>query len=312
MDSTDLKICRNLLMDSHQTMRELSGKLNLSINAVHKRVQRLIETRIISDFRTSLTVIGLSAVTILVFGRVENITYELLKKNLERNHHVYWIAMGAGNYAYVGAYLHRIEELERIVNYVKSAGNFSEITVGISTSPIKLQTVAVGTPHDLDFYDFKIIKALQRDARKAAAEIAEFVGLAPKTINKRLEAMEAKHLLEYSIGFYPDKEGDIMIYIHLTLDSSGNKLQIFQELYQQFDDNILFIWVFSNLPDFLFAVFWVPSFKEMQLIQPKISKIPGIKAIELNVTISGVILDTWRDSLIEEKLRELTPKEISD
>ena len=55
VDKTDVILCQLLLADSRLSYRKLAEKLNLSVTAVHNRIQSLIEMGIIRKFNAKLS-----------------------------------------------------------------------------------------------------------------------------------------------------------------------------------------------------------------------------------------------------------------
>jgi DNA-binding Lrp family transcriptional regulator len=55
MDETDIAINLMLLTNSRTPYRVLAGRLKLSVNAIHKRIQAMIEAGIIRGFTAGLT-----------------------------------------------------------------------------------------------------------------------------------------------------------------------------------------------------------------------------------------------------------------
>jgi len=50
MDKTDIILCQMLLGNSRLSYSELADTLNLSVTAVHKRIQDLVESGVIRKF----------------------------------------------------------------------------------------------------------------------------------------------------------------------------------------------------------------------------------------------------------------------
>jgi DNA-binding Lrp family transcriptional regulator len=136
MDKTDIVLCQLLLGNSRRSYRELADTLNLSVTTVHKRIQDLIELGIIRKFTAKLSLFQLGAVHVLVFGSSKLSSVQDLLGKLESNGLVYWLAVGGGNYLYIGAYLQNIGQLEGLVNFVKETAEIPEPTVGLTTFPM--------------------------------------------------------------------------------------------------------------------------------------------------------------------------------
>jgi DNA-binding Lrp family transcriptional regulator len=71
MDTTDILLAMTLLGNSRLPYSKLADKLNLSVNAVHRRVQALTESGIISAFTAKVSLLAVHAVHVMVFGQSE-------------------------------------------------------------------------------------------------------------------------------------------------------------------------------------------------------------------------------------------------
>ena len=69
---------------------------------------------------------------------------------------------------------------------------------------------------------YAIINSIKENSRKTISEIANEVGSSTKTVRRRLNQLNEKNYLHYSIGFYPDKSGDITSYFILKLNPNTN------------------------------------------------------------------------------------------
>ena len=62
MDKTDVILCMMLLANSRLSYRELAEKLNLSVTAVHNRIQVLIDMGIIRKFTARPSIFAQNAI----------------------------------------------------------------------------------------------------------------------------------------------------------------------------------------------------------------------------------------------------------
>jgi DNA-binding Lrp family transcriptional regulator len=135
MDKTDIILCQLLLGNSRLSYRELADTLNLSVTAIHKRIQELIASGIIRKFTAKLSLFQLNALHVLIFGSSKLNSVQKLAEKLESNGLIYWLAIGGGNDLYIGAYLRDINELEILLSSVGETAQIPEPTVGITTYP---------------------------------------------------------------------------------------------------------------------------------------------------------------------------------
>ncbi len=297
MDKTDVILCQLLLTNSRLSYRQLSQKLNLSVTAVHNRIQSLVEQSIIRKFTTKLSLVVKNGIHVLIFGMSKTKSIHDLNRRLEKNELIYWLAIGGGNVLYVGAYLQSIGELDSLVRFVKETAEMPELTVGITVFPapplIKIGTIAETKLCDLDY---KIVRSLKDNSRKATSEIAIELGLSSKTIRRRLNRMIHNGLISLSIDWYPDSSNDIISAFHVQLksDAAPNALD---RILQKYYPNALFYWGFSNLPNSYLFLTWTPTAKELRELIESFENEPAIQVLSPNIIYTGYIFPTWVDDI---------------
>jgi DNA-binding Lrp family transcriptional regulator len=131
MDKTDIVLIQLLLANSRQSYAELAEKLNLSVNAIHKRIQLLTEAGVIRKFTAKPSIFAAKATTVFIYGTSQLSSFQGLPDKLKTQGSIYWLALGGGKYLYIGAYLKSINELDPLVSYVKKEAGIPEPTVGI-------------------------------------------------------------------------------------------------------------------------------------------------------------------------------------
>ena len=301
MDETDVVLSMLLLGNSRIPYRSLADKLGLSVNAVHKRIQRLMELGIIRTFTAKVSLSALKAFGVLVFGRSGVQSVDEACKKLGNHDLTYWVGVGGGNHLYVAAYLQNISELEPYVDYVKKEAGMSEPTVGIN--PPEIDSAFLSTPSDTALYplDYQIIYALHRNSRRPVSEVAEELSVSAKTVRRRLSRMIRQRSIELSIQWYPDASNDIMTLFQLNLRTSADKGNFGSLLYKKYTPNLLFYWSFSNLPNHLVCVVWTNTMRKLQDIRKSLESEEALESVVPNVLYTGYIFDTWRDRLLSEK-----------
>ena len=300
MDKTDIVLCQLLLGNSRLSYSELADKLNLSVTAIHKRIQDLIESRVIRKFTAKISLFQLDALHIVVFGRSKLNSVQNLPEKLESNGLIYWLSVGGGNYLYIGAYLQNIGELDTLISFLKETAKMSEPTVGISTFPMPLGILPELKDRTLYPLDYQIIGSLKNNSRKATSEVANELRVSAKTVRRRLARMMKDNLVELSMEWYPDASNDIISLIHVHLKPQADK-NTMTKLFQKYTPNIVFYWGFSNLPNVFIMMFWTSSMKDLQRIRESLEKEADLQSVAPNVLYTGYIFETWRDQLLEEK-----------
>jgi DNA-binding Lrp family transcriptional regulator len=297
MDKTDVILSLLLLINSRRSYRELADALNLSVTAVHNRIQSLIQAGIIRKFTAKVNIAATGALHVLVFGTSKASQLTDLRANLEKHGSVYWLAVGGGNYLYVGAYLKSINELEALVNYVKEAANIPEPTVGITTYHVNAPiAVLEKTDKHLFKLDYQIINALKDDSRKATSDIAEELGVSAKTVRRRLTNMIKNSMVELSIEWYPDASNDIMSVFHVRLKPEADKNAV-DTLCRKYFPNVMFSWGFSNIPNTYLFFVWTGTSKELRNLRECLEHEKAVQSVTPNVIFTGYIFPTWRDQI---------------
>jgi DNA-binding Lrp family transcriptional regulator len=299
MDKTDVILSQLLLMNSRLSYRELAGTLNLSVTAVHKRIQSLVEAGVIREFTVKLSLLALNAFHVLIFGLSKKPSLHNLNATLKKHGSIYWLAIGGGNYLYVGAYLRSITELEPLVSYIKEEVGITEPTVGITYSaspPPRVHSVGDKTLYSLDY---QILHSLKDNSRKATSDVADELGVSAKTVRRRLSQMIRKGLIELSIEWYPDASNDIITIFHVNLKPETDKNKV-DTLFKKYSPNMMFYWGLSNIPNMFLAFVWTNTMKELQNIRESFEHEPTVQAVAPNILYTGYIFNTWRDKLLEK------------
>ena len=303
MDKTDLALCLLLLQNSRTPVRELGEKLDLSVAAVHARIQSLRDAGIIKAFTARISLFRLQATTLLAWGPSQGAPTEAILERLKHDDHIYWVTVAGAGVLYVGAYLRSAAELDAVVSFIAKEAEIANPVIG-------LLPMVAGLPEEpvLDRLDCRILRALHRDARKSIADVAEELGISTKTVGRRLQRMVQEQSAELSMEWYPDVANDIICMWELELRPSANREQAFALLWNRYGGNLLFAMPLSNLPRLLLVATWTGSMKDLRDLQARIQKEEPFARAVPNVLYTGYLFDTWRDALL---MKWAGPKEQS-
>ncbi len=312
MDEVDLRICQQLLLNSRRTFRDLSQTLDLSVNAVHKRVQGLLERGIFRAFTTKLTIESLNAITILVFGKSGPGGGEEGAKRVAVGRSTFWYGMGGNDNLYLGAYLRHIGELDDYLELVRKEAKIANPVVGLVTydsdsragSSVQSSQFLSSIGYNLSPLDYKILYSMAMDSRKNLLDVATEIHASAKTVKRRLGSMEKSGIIEYSAEWYPDGDNDVLTAFHLELAPERNKIATISLLYEKYSPNMCVIWNFSNMPHFLLCIAWAPTIKASQDFRRKLEG-EGFSTVTPDVMFTGQIFGTWREELVAERTRAI-------
>lgn len=300
MDKVDIVLVQLLLVNSRLSYSDLAEKLGLSVNAVHKRIQLLVEAGVIRKFTAKVNLLTTKAIVVFISGISQMGSLHDLPDKLKTQGSIYWLAIGGGNYLYIGAYIRSLTELEPLVTYIKKEAGIPEPTVGITDFPLLLPLVhPKASDLALHELDYQIIRSLKDNSRKAISDVADELGISAKTARRRLQRMIKNGLIELTIEWYPDASNDIMTLIQLHLKPEIEKGEIYN-IFRKYSPNMLFYWSYSNIPNTITYTVWTNTMKELQSLREKLEKEESVVSVMPNILYIGYIFKTWRDQLIEK------------
>ena len=290
-----------LSANSRLSYAELAEKLNLSVNAIHKRIQLLIEAGVIRKFTAKVSLLSANAIVVFISGTSQLGNLQGLPPKLKEHSSIYWFAEGSGKFLYIGAYLKNLSELVSLAEFLKKEAGLSEPTIGIMAS-IPSQVRQNPKPKNVTLcdLDYKIIRSLKDNSRKAVSDVATEVGVSAKTVHRRLTRMTKNNLLELGLEWYPDKSNDIITLLDLHLKPDADLGIVPYQILKKYAPNMLFYWCFVNIPNVVTYTVWTNNMNELQILRENLEKEPSVASIVPNILYTGYMFNTWRDQLIEE------------
>jgi len=311
MDEIDVKLCQLLLINSRTPFRDLADKLNISVQAVHKRVQNLVENKCIYRYVTLPSEKIWPAMSVHVYGISRTKSIDKTLEQLGKNDWVMGVYIGSGNIIYVAGTLRNINEVDEFTEFVKRAGEIPDPEVGIippMTGYGSLIPKPPGPPRELGSLDMRIIGSLHSDSRKPIAEIAKELNVSVKTINRHLEKMVEDELISFTILWYPKQTGDQIAFLHLTLKSDVEKNIEIARFMKKYSPRIAFFLPFVNIPHKVVAVTWSTSMLAFEQLQKALENEESVETTEAHFLYRGGYFDTWRDKKIFSEIEKLKNK----
>lgn len=301
MDEIDLKIILLLMNNSRLTYREISDHLALSVNAVYKRVQILIDLKIIQKFTARLKPYAINAIYAFIFGQsnAQNIDNAILE--LGKHDNTWQIILSSRNYVYIGSMLENIHQLDDFSSFVSQILEIQSPKIGLLsgvqyTAPIRY-VVPKSRSMNYDKLDLEIIRSLQEDSRKPISEIADDVNSTANTIRRRLARMVEEGIIDLSINFNPEDSNDIYSLFQITLNPSVDKSEFAKYLNEKYEPNLFYCWTFSNLPNLVVCWVWSNTMKELTDLVDSIKQ-ENIDSIVFDIMYKVYYFDTWKEKLL--------------
>ncbi len=294
MDEIDLNLIKKLVANSRIPYRDLAETSNMSVSAIHKRINKLIEDGVISTFIARPSIIALKYLWIVIFGTSKARSLTEMSKEIGYHENVERIAIMSGKFVYVVGFLRDISELQDFSNYVSNTAQIIEPNVGI------LNVRYVTTPESLTTIDYKILKTLNRDARKSITDIAEDVGISAKTVRKRLDRMIENKLVTFSTQWAPVYKDCFITLFDINLNEGTDVQSTILYLNKKYSQNLVDCASYSNIPNMIIMETWTTNAQESQMILEKLHT-EGFKNIIPHIRLSGEYFDCWIDQLLRTK-----------
>ncbi|MFW9976135.1 MAG: Lrp/AsnC family transcriptional regulator [Candidatus Thorarchaeota archaeon] len=302
MDEIDLRMFKHLILKPRMTFRELADELDISLQAVHRRMKLAQDNGVVAKFAADISLGYLNATTAVIFGESGYRSLDEIVSQLSENNHTSWVLIGSGNYLYVGGILRSIEDLEEYSDFVIKKAQISNPTIGLQTfhaGGIFGGGKQAEMSLKLSKLDMRIIKSLHNDARKSLTVIADELTVSARTVRRRLDRMVEDNVIEMGVVLNPTKSGDILAALEINLVEGSDKNEVKHYLNREFFIEVDFFRSFSNLPNFLMGVAWTFSLAELGDLIKKLESIDEIESAVPIVLYSGHYFDTWRATLLD-------------
>ena len=301
MDKIDLKIILLLFNNSRLTYREISDYLGLSVNAIYKRVQLLIDSNIIEHFTATLKPYAIKALYTFIFGQCNAPDMDRAISELGKHENTWQIILSSRNYMYIGAMLKTIHDLEEYSSFVSKVLKLQAPSIWFLSgvqykSPVPYILPKAGV-NNYDKFDLEIIRSLHKDSRKAISEIADDVNSTPNTIRRRLNRMIEEGIIDLSINFNPEDSNDLFALFRITIKPSMDKIEFSKLLNDKYEPNLFYCWTFSNQPNLVLCWVWANTMKEMTDLVEQIKQ-EQIENIIFDIMYKVYYFETWKEKLL--------------
>ena len=295
MDEVDISLCKMLNANSRAPYRDLAERLGLSVNAVHKRIQNLVDLGIIDRFRAMVDSRCFSPIFTLINGRADVVDLEAAIGRIGEDPRTYRIIVAGGDVIYVHGILRDLGELDDYVTMVRNDTDLDDPLVGVAQPP------SAGSLPELSRLDYRIVKALKEDSRRPLIEVAEEVNTSIKTVRRRLKRMVDVHAIRMCIDFEPTASGDIVAFVHALLKDGGERDAVVQDLVNNFQPSMLGASYMQDHPDLLFITLWAKSMKELKEQKGKLMASGKFRRMVTNIFFESYEFESWTDTELDRR-----------
>ncbi|HVL49609.1 MAG TPA: AsnC family transcriptional regulator [Candidatus Thermoplasmatota archaeon] len=298
MDELDFQILTHLYEDARKPYDAIGRSVSLSGNAVKARVAKMEEEGVLKGFFGSPapSLLGMR-MCILVFQNVEKLEEREkdILKNVGSIGPVRTLDITFDNSVIVSV-LHRDEEdLDAIVKRASElVGKAPGHTIGCpSCASESARDVKLG------LVDWRIVKALRKDGRKALKDIVQETGASFKTVKKRLAAMLEKDALHIA-PFVSTSEASGLVLFNLMVFLESNRyrhaaLSALPKPYAA--------WPMDDPPGVSITMFR-PNLRAAQEARHLVKNLPGVTRTYFKIS-TRYRYDQWVDEEIARRIASL-------
>ena len=286
MDEIDLHIAKILLKNCRTTYRLIAEELNLSLNAIYKRVQNLIDLGIIRAFTARPSLIALNGIEVLIYGKTIGKDTTLISQELGLNNNTYFVGVAGGNLLYIGGFLKNISELHECIISMSTIGKLENTLTLIKKYPYRIN------PEKLIDLDYKILENISTDGRKTIKDIGDEIKISAKTVQKHINKMIEYDLVDFSINFAPQI---LTSQFHIYLERESDYNEELKRIEKKYENNILYLQQYSNIPNLIMMTALTKTNNEAAELYRQLQN-EGFKELSHDIFYKGFFFKTWRDS----------------
>lgn len=302
MDQQDLQLIQLRVHEPRATYSDLADALDLSVQAVHRRIQLLQGSKIILGTTVTLSTQYLEAVPVTIYGRSTGGTKAEITRGFESNDRISGVLFGSGGVLTINVLLRRISELNEVLNDVMETARMPYPWAGIEIIRENVIDPATMATEPLSSLDRRIIFSLARDGRKPSTEVAKELNVTAATVKRRLRRMTDIGALEFTTMLHPGFSGDVISIFQVELEEGTERSATISRLRRRLGPIAEYYRTFSNAPERITFVTWNSTLRDLELLIEQVQSEPGIKRAMPDIMYTGWYHPTWRDKMVLSKL----------
>lgn len=304
MDNLDRLILGELAAQCRISFSKLAEKHNVSLNTIKNRVEALVDKGVIHRFVVQLPLERLQASFAVLLLDIESDTSKDEIASL--GEHPFIMAMGLGYElrGFAVAVYRTNAELSQTVDHLQA----SDLVKGVQALPM------VGPPTTIDTssfkgldalkrIDWKIMKSLQFDGRKALGDVSAEVGASVPTIRKRIAFMRKHNLVSETIEINPAaSEDDLIVMLRVGSPAITQKeaFELDMLFREQWPNEYWLSYRMANRPE-LMVTFVVESSKRVAALRREITELLEESEIAEQVIVpEWIFFPDFRNEIINE------------
>ncbi|MFX0123108.1 MAG: winged helix-turn-helix transcriptional regulator [Candidatus Hodarchaeota archaeon] len=289
MDELDKKILITLFQNCRTAYRVIARHNGVSTNTIKKRVKKLLDMGVITDFIVDLSLEMVNGERCYAFittdGTEEEESFIQLIGMTPSVRYIAQISGGA--YIIFATYTDGSKGLSKIGAYLRGLSVVQKVEI----HPL---LESRGTKTELTTVQLMVLQQLTEDPRIPICEIARRTGLTSRTVRKVVNDFINSHCVELTIRWNLNGWDSIAFLVRIHWDEKEMDYQKIHKMIQkQFPVEYWRLISFvSAISPSLFAIFVVNDLKSLDKITKEIRKMPYITSV---VTIMGKPVQSYPD-----------------
>ena len=307
MDALDRALLGDLSARCRVSFTELAKKHGISVNAVKKRVQSLVDSRVILAFDVQLRLEAVGASFALVTLTLKDGWTRDQLMELGKHPLINAIKAGFGSEAFAIVLYRNNEELTGVMDAIRSSGLVASAELyPLLSPPVSRSELPSEGLDALRQVDWRILKHLRLNGRMPIGKLAKLAKTSVPTARKRLEFMRSKGLIYETVIVNPGAVSKgLVALVSVSLASINNETQylIDRKLAGAMPESYWLSWRVADRP-LLFLIFEAESTKDLMTIQERLKELVPVLTVSWRI-VAGLweyFLD-FRDEIMEEHLR---------
>jgi DNA-binding Lrp family transcriptional regulator len=284
MDETDIALCRYLIYNSRMPYSDLAKALDITVQSAHRRVQNLVEQGIIGRFTAAFSPRAYQAAWVMVHGTSEAASIDSVLEELGKDPNMDMAMVASGKYLYISGAVRDPGKIARFSTAVAKTAKISKPSIGIVYNPTLMdhETEPVVYPMDI-----KIVGMLREDARKPVSDLAESLGVAPRTVTRHIERLTKEMLVHFGYEWFPQKSGDIITALHLTIKKGKEREKVAAALVKRLALREIITYSFADRPDFMITLVWSPNLLDLNNLVSELERDEMYEEVIPNIIIDA-------------------------
>ena len=298
VDEIDRQIAFLLMQNCRMSLQDLSDRLGITRTAVKKRIDKLIETRVIHSFNLRLSMEMTSSELLFAFLSFKTKpTEKLAEEILSISEVILQVNRTFDDRIFIAAEYTSSEELSELTNSFWKLENISDVETHTNFIGNR------GGKMDLTKIHKRVLKSLLDNPRKSVSEVAKETSLTPRRISKTIDELRDNGVVIFSLRMNFNVAGETVVFTIVRYDPSKTN---FQEFSDWVNENLDFVFVtyFSASEPLLFFHFYLDHFSETDTITSKLKDTGNVISVDHILMYPGMKGHQPRTLMLERLVSE--------